>query len=147
MSITSQSQDNVALVTRFFEGIDAQDPEIFDEVLADDFTTDIYRSGDSETVDAVDAMQNLWAEYWTAFPDLSVESMELIADDDSVAVFRTETGTHEGEFRGIAPTNADITFEYSGYVTVEDGEITFAHFRGDMLNLLGQLGIESPLAN
>ena len=71
--------------------------------------------------------------------------MELIAEGDGVAIFREERATHEGEFRGIEPTGTEITLEYAGYFVVEDGQIVHGHFLGSMLNLLLQMGVESPI--
>ena len=135
------------IVERFFDGLDERNMDVFDELIADDITTGIYRSGSGEDVTGRDGMKALWEEYWEAFPELTGESTDLIQEDNRVAVFRRETGTHEGEFRGIEPTGTDITFEYSGFVEVENDEIVHAYFHGDMLNLLEQLGIESPIPN
>lgn len=133
------------VVQRFFDGIDAKEQDVFHEVIAEDITTGIYRSGTDDEVAGADEMQALWQEYWEAFPDLEGVSTELVQEDDRVAVFRREEGTHDGTFRGIEPTGEQITFEYSGYVDIEDGEIVHAYFHGDMLSLLEQLGIESPI--
>lgn len=135
------------IVERFFDGLDERNMDVFDELIADDITTGIYRSGSGEDVTGRNGMKALWEEYWEAFPELTGESTDLIQEDNRVAVFRRETGTHEGEFRGIEPTGTDITFEYSGFVEVENDEIVHAYFHGDMLNLLEQLGIESPIPN
>lgn len=147
MSITTKTQDNKDLVTHLFDELDEHNPDVFDELLADDYTTGIYRSGETESIDGIEGMKELWSEYWTAFPDLRGVDLELIAEDDRVAFFRTEAGTHEDTFRGIEATGNEIKFEYGGYVTVEDGQIVHGHFRGNMLDLLRQLGVDSPLAN
>lgn len=147
MAISTETQDNKALVSRFFEALDDHDLDAFDELFADDYTTGIYRSGETDAVDGVAGMKDLWTEYWEAFPDLHGVDLELIAEDDRVAFFRTEEGTHEGAFRGIAPTGNEITFEYGGYLTIEDGELVQGHVRGNMLDLLRQLDVETPLSD
>ena len=139
-------EENKALVERFYEELDAHNLDIMDELLADDFTTGIYRAGSEEEIgDGRAGMKELWQEYWDAFPDFEGKSMELIAEDDRVAVFREETGTHEGEFRGIDPTGNEVTFEYGGYVVIEDGKIVHGHFGGNVLNLLKQMGVDPPI--
>ena len=40
-----------------------------------------------------------------AFPDLTVEIEEMVAEGDSVAVRAIERGTHRGPLMGISPTN------------------------------------------
>ena len=46
----------------------------------------------------------------TAFPDLAVQTDDILAEGDLVAVRATWTGTHRGEFLGLAPTDRRITF-------------------------------------
>lgn len=133
------------VVRQLLDGIDEHNPDVFDELISDDVTTGIYRSGTDEDVDGKAGMKALWDEYWQAFPDLKGVSTELIQEGDRVAVFRTEEGTHEDTFRGIDATGNSITFEYSGYLVVEDDKIVHATFHGDILNLLKQLGVESPI--
>ncbi len=38
-----------------------------------------------------------------AFPDFRLNIEELVAEGDSVVVIGTQTGTQEGEYRGLAP--------------------------------------------
>ncbi len=132
------------IVLELFDGLDDHNEAVIEDLVAEDVTTGIYRADSKEAVTGRDGIQALWREYWTAFPDLAGVSTDLIQEDDRVAVFRQEEGTHEGEFRGVPPTGEAITFEYSGYLVVEDGQIVHAYFHGDMLDLLAQLGVESP---
>lgn len=132
------------VVEQLYDGIDEHDLDVFDELLAADLTTGIHRSGSDDAVTGVEGMKELWREYYDAFPDLRGVSTDLVQEGNRVAIFRKEEGTHEGAFRGIEPTGREITFEYSGYVDVEDGKVTHAYFHGDMLDLLTQLGIDSP---
>ena len=133
------------VVQQWYDGIDEHNLDVFDELISADVTTGIYRSGSDDEVTNREGMKELWREYQEAFPDLTGVSTELVQEGNRVAIFRREEGTHEGDFRGIEPTGTEITFEYSGYVDVEDGQIVHAYFHGDILNLLKQLGVESPI--
>ena len=133
------------VVQQWYDGIDEHNLDVFDELISADVTTGIYRSGSDDEVTNREGMKELWQEYQEAFPDLTGVSTELVQEGNRVAIFRREEGTHEGDFRGIEPTGTEITFEYSGYVDVEDGQIVHAYFHGDILNLLKQLGVESPI--
>lgn len=141
----TQEAENKAIVRRFFDELDDHNLAIMDGLLAENYTTGIYRSGSEEGINGREGMKDLMREYWNAFSDYRGISTELIAEGDRVAVFREERGTHEGEFRGIAPTGNDITFEYGGYFVVEDGQIVHGHLRGNFLNLLKQLDVEVPV--
>ena len=133
------------VVQQLFDGVDEHNLDVFDELLSPEVTTGIYRSGSGDEVAGREGMKDLWLEYQEAFPDLTGVSTELVQEGNRVAIFRREEGTHEGNFRGIEPTGTGITFEYSGYVDVEDGQIVHAYFHGDILDLLKQLGVESPI--
>ena len=133
------------VVQQLYDGIDGHNLDVFDELISAEVTTGIYRSGSDDEIAGREGMKELWQEYREAFPDLTGVSTELVQEDDRVAIFRKEEGTHEGDFRGIEPTGTEITFEYSGYVDVEEGQIVHAYFHGDILDLLKQLGVESPI--
>lgn len=146
MASDTQTAENKDVVSRFYEGIDEHNLNIFDDLLAADYTTGIYRTAaEQSTVTGREGMKQLREEYWAAFPDLIGTATELIAEGERVAVFREEIGTHEDVFRGIPPTGNEVTFEYGGYFIVEDGQITHGHLRGNMLDLLRQLGVDSPI--
>lgn len=144
MSTTIEAE-NKATVRRFFEELDDHNLSVMDELLADDYTTGIRRSGADEDVGGRDGMKALWEEYWTAIPDLSGEFTELVAEGDRVAYFREDRGTHEGEFRGIAPTGDEVTFEYAGYFVVDDGQIVHGKALGSMMSLVDQMGVDRPI--
>lgn len=143
--MTATTEDNKAVVRRLYEEIDKHNSDVFDELFAEDYTTGIFRSDAEEAIAGPEGMKNLMAEFLAAFPDFKGKSMELIAEGNRVAIFREEEGTHEGDFRGIAPTGSTITLESSGYYVIEDGEIVHAYLRGNILKLFKQMGAEMPI--
>jgi predicted ester cyclase len=44
------------------------------------------------------------AVLWSGFPDLAVEVLDLVAENDRVVARYIERGTHTGDFMGLAPT-------------------------------------------
>ncbi len=47
-----------------------------------------------------------------AFPDLRIEIEQIITSGDSLVVLHTlRTGTHKGNFAGVAPTNKNIVLQ------------------------------------
>jgi predicted ester cyclase len=47
-------------------------------------------------------------EFRSAFPDFHISINDQIAEGDKVMVHATIRGTHQGEFRGMAPTGRQI---------------------------------------
>lgn len=75
-----------------------------------------------------------------AFPDAKIEPQTLVADDDQVAVAYTLSGTHDGEFQGIAPTGKKIEVRGVQIGRFEGGEIVERWGASDELGILRQLG-------
>ena len=74
------------------------------------------------------------------FPDLSVEPEFIVAEDDKVVVRWLGTGTHTGEFRGIAPTGKSISIAGVAIYRVADGKIVEGWSQADTFALLTQIG-------
>jgi predicted ester cyclase len=100
---------------------------------------------------ALDVLPELWAEQTRgeavamrdvlvgAFPDLHVEIEDLIAEDDQVVARLSFSGTHRGDFRGIASTGRPITFSAIRIYRLSSGKIVETWAIQDALGLLGQL--------
>jgi predicted ester cyclase len=76
----------------------------------------------------------------TAFPNWVETVEDVIGEDDRVVVRVTGSGTHRGEFQGVAPTGRHVTAGGIGIARIEDGRIAEAWAAYDALGLLVQLG-------
>lgn len=106
------------------------------DVLSDSFT--FYLPFDEvHGQDGAEAMQR---EQETAFPDFHLDVDEMLVGDDVVLWEWTATGTHEGEWQGIAPTGREVEFSGMSKTVIADGRIqeNWAYF--DSQNLLAELG-------
>lgn len=74
------------------------------------------------------------------FPDHDAEIVHLVAEGNMVATYKTFTGTHEGEFMGIAPTGRKVTIRVMDFVRYRDGQIVEHWNIVDQAGLLQQLG-------
>jgi predicted ester cyclase len=70
-----------------------------------------------------DAVTRGCMSYLEAFPDLHISLDELIAEDDRVFVRSTMTGTHDGEYKGIAPTGRNVASDCAEVFRLSDGKI------------------------
>ncbi len=78
------------------------------------------------------------ADLFDAFPDWRWRRIQLIAEDDRVAVHLRGGGTHLGAFRGIAATRRHVNVAEFAMYRVSRGRI--AEFTGtDHVELLGQI--------
>ncbi len=77
----------------------------------------------------------------TAFPDLVWSIEELVAEGEKVASSHTWSGTHLGEFLGIAPTGKQVRMTCMIFDTYEDGKLKKSRLVMNVLSLLQQLGV------
>jgi len=82
---------------------------------------------------------SLWFE---AFPDMHTEVLQMVAEDNLVAIRLRNTGTHEGEFMGIPATGRRFDLEVGHFSRHnDDGEIIEELPYFDQLAFLQQLGV------
>ncbi len=75
------------------------------------------------------------------FSDLEYAiEMMLVSDDLTMLEWRV-TGTHDGEFNGIPPTNREIEMETMAKQVIADGEIQEEWGYYDTQAMMAQLGI------
>lgn len=74
------------------------------------------------------------------FPTARVHVGEIIAEGDLVAFEGTMTGTHEGPFRGVDPTQTTIEIPGNAMHRIRDGQIAETWATWNFLMALQQLG-------
>jgi len=77
-----------------------------------------------------------------AFPDAHIEPAHMVADDDNVAIAYTLTGTHQGDFMGVAPTGNKIEARGVQIGRFENGKIVERWGSSDELGIMQALGAE-----
>jgi predicted ester cyclase len=70
-----------------------------------------------------------------------VDVIDVLVDDDAVAVEVRYTMTHEGEFNDIPPTGRTVDVGGMGKLLLEDGKVTEHREFHDQLEVLEQLGV------
>jgi steroid delta-isomerase-like uncharacterized protein len=77
----------------------------------------------------------------SAFPDLHITPEHMDSTEDDIALAYTITGTHQGDFLGIAPTGKQISARGMQIARFEDGKIVERWGSSDELGILKQLGV------
>ncbi|HUV11098.1 MAG TPA: ester cyclase [Acidimicrobiia bacterium] len=112
--------------------------ELIDELVADDFVEHQAMPGMPEGKDALRAFVEMFR---AAFPDLKVETLATAVDGDEVWVHSRMTGTHKGDFNGIAPTGKKVDVTMFDRVRTRDGKAVEHWGVSDDLAMLTQLGV------
>lgn len=141
--MATTEQENKELARRFHEEVwEKRNLDFIDEQIAEDFVG--YDPSLPEPVRGPEGVRETAELFQSAFPDAGVEIEQLVAEDDLLAIHRTLTGTHEGEFMGIEPTGAEVEVEGMAIYRLEDGKTVEEWQVVDMFGLLVQLGVVEP---
>jgi predicted ester cyclase len=81
-----------------------------------------------------------------AFPDVHIEVLDMFGRDGRAAVRARITGTHRGEFFGIAPTGKPIAIAIHEFHTLGEDRITHTWHLEDWFGMLNQVGAWPPAA-
>lgn len=138
MSATTAGEENERIVRQFVESVvNEGDVDRIDEFVAEG-VNDHTPLGE-ET--GRDAMRETTESLRTSFPDFTVTLRDVLVDGDTVAVWMTQAGTHEGEFMGYEPTGRSFEIGAMAVARIADGLIADRWVQPDMYGLLGQLGV------
>ena len=79
----------------------------------------------------------------TAFPDIRITAEDMVAEGDKVACRGTFSGTHKGEFMGIAATGKQINVGVIEILRIVGGKMVEHWNIVDNLGMMQQLGVVS----
>ena len=131
--------DLAAIARRFNDEVISQGKvEVIDEIVADDFVEHQAMPGMPEGKDALRAFTEMFR---AAFPDLKVETLATAVDGDEVWVQSRMTGTHQGDFNGIAPTDKQVDVLMFDRIRMRDGKAVEHWGVSDDLAMMTQLGV------
>jgi steroid delta-isomerase-like uncharacterized protein len=109
-----------------------------DEIFTPDVV--IYRSG-RPVIQGLETLRQWVASYAQyTWGDSQATIEEIVAEGDLVVTRWTVRGTHEGEWRGIAPTGKPVTITGMTIHRVVDGKIAEAWAEENWLGVMEQIG-------
>jgi len=136
------TEENKALMRRFYEEISKGNLAVVDELVAADLIEHSpfvpgQAPGRQGTLD-------LFTMIRAAFPDLRVTVEDMVAEGDKVVARGTFSGTHKGEFMGIAPTGKQMTVGLIEILRIAGGKMVEHWNVVDSLGMMQQLGVVPP---
>jgi predicted ester cyclase len=91
-----------------------------------------------EDRDAIERVYRLWL---SAFPDLKTHVEAILVDGDRAVEILRFSGTHAGDFFGLAPTRRHVELVMASVMTLADGSITEERRIYDFTGVLVQIGV------
>ncbi len=139
--LTEAEEQSIRTLYRAFS---ENNPDLVDEACASDWQ-DIPMVPGQEPGPA--GLKPLIHGFLRAFPDMNITVHEIIGVAGRAGVRAEITGTHQGEFMGIAPTGKAISVPIHEFHHFQDGRITHTWHLEDWFGMLHQVGAWPPPAH
>jgi predicted ester cyclase len=122
------SEENKQLVRRLVdEVVDTRSSDVLDELAEGE---------------AAETARRWISPFRSSFPDFRMEIVDLVSEDDKVVAHFKCSGTHEGEWLGVAPTGRRFEGIDEIYIfRVRGGKLSGTVGVGDVLSRMEQLGV------
>lgn len=116
----SKAERNRRIMKRFETCINTNDRELAEELIdaSAEFTTlvsDKPLYGGAGYLSVVELMRK-------SFSDIRWDLVDMAAENDKVAVHWTCSGTHDGNFMGLAPTGKKVSFSVMNFYYFNDAD-------------------------
>ncbi len=136
----TDAERNKQTMKKFMTSINSNDKALAEELIAAEaeFTTPVSEKplyGGAGYLSVVDLMRK-------SFSDIRWEMVDMAAEDDKVAVSWICSGTHDGDFMGLAPTGKRFSFSVMNfYYFNADGKIINDVAAEGLIGLFRALGL------
>lgn len=132
---TEENKTNIRRV--YVEALNKGNMAVIEELYSPDHV--LHTS--SENIHGPEGFKQFIMMYRSAFPDLQFTVEDLIAEEDKVVSHYTASGTHRGNFQGIAPNNKHVTTTGIAISRFEHGKVVESWLIFNALSMLQQLGV------
>lgn len=140
--MTTQEDQNKAIVRRFFESLGANDQAGLNELLSADVVAQM--PGMPGPVSREVMLQGA-SVFSAAFSDSHYTVEDQIAEGDKVATRTTWRAIHSaGDFQGLPPTGKQVEVSGISIERIQDGKIVERWASYDQIGMMQQLGLIPP---
>jgi steroid delta-isomerase-like uncharacterized protein len=130
-------EENKAIVRKMFEAINKHDLASLDKLIASDFVLHMH----TQQTHGWNVNRRVIEDEIKAFPDFHVAIEDIIAEGDKVCVRLQETGTHRGEYHGLAPTGNKLSYTVVAIWRIVEGKVVEGWVIYDQMDFLKHLGV------
>jgi predicted ester cyclase len=139
---TAQETSNKATFRCLLEVTNTHDRELISKKIDEVFRPGVLiRTSLPVQATGAQAFKEVFATLHRAFPDLHVTVDDLIEEGDKVVCRNTVTGTHHGQYMGLAPTGKSVAYNEIFILRFVNGRIAEIWGIVDVLSQMKQLGL------
>ena len=137
------SEENKALVRRFYQEIDRGNLDILDELVAEDYL-DHNPPPFPGLPPGRKGLKQAFQMFWDATPGFH-HIEDQIAEGDKVVTRLTSVGKHEGDLPGAPRTGNDLKMTSITIHRIAGGKLVEKWSEKDMLTFLQAIGVIPPM--
>lgn len=132
--------DHKAIAERMYrEVIEGGNLDVIDEIVHEDLVE--HEETPGMPTRGREAPRAFVKMFHDGFSDISVTIDEMVEEGDMLAVRSTFSGTHTGEFMGMAPTGNRMEVAVFDMVRIQDGQAIEHWGLMDAVTMMQQLGV------
>ena len=132
------SEDNKALVRRFYEEIDKGNIDVLDELVAENYID--HNPPPFPVAPGCEGLKPAFKMFWEATPGYH-RIDDQIAEGDKVVTRLTSFGKHEGDLPGAPRTGNEMEMTSITIHRVADGKLVEKWSEKDVMRMLQQIGV------
>jgi predicted ester cyclase len=144
MASDMSPEEMEALVRLRFEELDRGNFKVMDEIFHPSYQFNLPGIAGSLSLGAT---KSFYRALYQGFPNLKHNIVEQVAARDKVVSRWVATGTHSGQFMGIAPTGKQVEYSGINIYTIDHRKFALSHVNWDLLSLFHQIGAVSQNPN
>ena len=126
-------EENKTIVRKMIDAYNKHDLDWFDEFIAPNYFDHSNQVG-------IEGVKQLFNMGFKGFSDWHEAIDDIVAQGDKVWLRLTYTGTHTGEFFGLAPTGNKVTMTAVAIYRIVNGKLVEGWFINDGLDMFKQIG-------
>jgi predicted ester cyclase len=139
---TAEETANKAAFQRFHDAANTGDIEVISKTIDEFVAPDaVIRTPLPIEATGADALKQIWVMLLRIYPDIHLTVEDKIAEGDKVVGRTTVTGTHQGEFMGVAPTGNSVTYNEMFMFRFADGRVVETWGVVDVYAQMKQIGV------
>ena len=132
---TAETQNEAVVLRLLYDGLDGRSFAVLNAVLSPQY---VAHTPFGTTV-GIPAFEKVAGTLISAFPDVHITVLEVVAQGETVVVRDRTTGTHKGTFLGVPATGKKVSWSESDFFHVANGKIVDGWVTFDRLGMLQQI--------
>jgi predicted ester cyclase len=139
---TAQETSNKATLRRFQDATNTGDVKLISKTIDELVEPDavIHTPLPSEATGA-QLLKEVFGRLLRAYPDLHIAVEDVVEEGDKIVSRNTVTGTHQGEYMGLPPTDRSVRYDEIFIVRFAGGRVAETWGIVDVFSQMKQLGV------